>query len=192
VFEVKLEEAKFSHYLDSRIDARLRAHGLLPVTEAPSEATAVEPENFFVSSQKPVDLLRQLQAPDADAGERREPHWRLGAINIGDRVFFRDAKAHAIIGYGFAKCIRRGPHPWSDPADGVTPAVIVDIDRGVRFEHPIADATFHDLFNKHGGNRPDFCLFQADGRYARKTYLYPLCRDLAAELMTIGSSASVA
>jgi hypothetical protein len=32
-------------------------------------------------------------------------------------------------------------------------------------------------------------FFQADGRYARKTYVYPLCRELAAELMAIGSPA---
>jgi hypothetical protein len=186
---LKVEEAKLRLYVKGIIDEVLRGHRLLPETDAPEEA-ATEPENFFASSQKPVDLLRQLQAPDPDSGERREPHWRLSAIHVGDRVFFRDATAREIIGYGFAKCIRHGPHPWIP--DAVTPAVIVDIDRDVRFEHPIADATFRELFYKQGGNRPDFCLFQADGRYARKTYVYPLVRELAAELMMIGATASVA
>jgi hypothetical protein len=61
MFELKPDDAKFGRYLDSRIDARLRVHGLLPVTEAPAEATTAEPENFFAASQNRTDLLRQLQ-----------------------------------------------------------------------------------------------------------------------------------
>jgi hypothetical protein len=186
MFELKIDDTKLRPYVKSIVDEVLRGYGLSPVVEVPEDTTA-DPENFFVSSQKAADLLRQLQAPDPDAGARREPHWRLSAIRVGDRVFFRDAATRAIIGYGFARCSRQGPHPWTDPSDGIVPAVIVDIERGVRFEHSIPDAAFRDLFYYHGGNRPDFCLFQADGRYARKTYVYPLARELAAELMRIGA-----
>jgi hypothetical protein len=41
----------------------------------------------------------------------------------------------------------------------VTPAVIVDIDRGAWFEHPIPDPAFRELFYQHGGNRPDFPVY---------------------------------
>ena len=182
MFELKIDDTKLRPYLKGVVDEVLRGYGLLPIAEAPEDAIA-EPENFFVSSQKSPDLLRQLQAPDPEAGARREPHWRLGAIRGGDRVFFRDTATRAIIGYGFASCIRRGPHPW----DATVPAVIVNVERGVRFEHPIPDGIFRELFFRFGGNRPDFCLFQADGRYARKTYVYPVSRELAAELLRIGT-----
>jgi hypothetical protein len=184
MFELKVDEPKLSLYVKSIVEEVLRGHGLLTAADPSLETGGREPENFFASSQMPEDLLRQLQAPDPDAGGRREPHWRLGDIHRDDRVFFRDAAARAVIGYGYAESTRRGPHPWNKGC----PAVIVDIGGGVRFERPIADATFRDLFYKYGGNRRDFCLFQADGRYARKTYVYPLVRDLAAELMAVGAS----
>ena len=104
-------------------------------------------------------------------------------MHEGDRVFFRNAAERTIVGYGLVGGVRRGPHSH----DPKTPAIVVDVVDPVRFDSGISDVDFRRVFEKHGGNKPEFPLFDLNGNYARKTYAYPLKREIAKDLMALGA-----
>jgi hypothetical protein len=184
MLELRFDDQRFRAYVKAIVEDILNDHGLLPA-ETSGRASGTRPNSFFVSSRYYDDVLSQVQAPDADFGARREPHWMVvRRMAEGDQVFFRDASARAIVGYGTVGTVRKGFHPHEPDQR----AIIVAMVHPIRFKRPIEDVRFRDVFEKHGGNRPDFPLFDGHGHYARKTYAYPLPPDLADELIKLGTS----
>lgn len=134
------------------------------------------PKCWLVNSQVQADLLRVVEAPDVDApGIRNEPHWKtVKEIREGDKIVFRDSRAKELVGHAIAERFERGEHRHMTGR----PAVRWWLHDSVRYERPIADATFKSLFKQHDDGRAGFSLIRLDGRYNQKAYCYQLSAAL--------------
>lgn len=154
---------------------------LLPGMPLDRQNGMLMPTYYLVSSVHPDDLLNIVEAPDVTAGERNEPHWRtVQDIRRGDRIIFRDSAEKAVVGMAVADHTEKGRHRHAPHKH----AIRWWLTQPERFEVPVSDEDFRQIFLEHDDGSAGFKLIRNSGQFSQKTYTYPLNLETAEAVLT--------